>query len=146
MAALDFPASPTVGQQYAASNGVTYQWDGAAWIITGGVAGPPTGPAGGSLAGTYPNPSLAPGSTLTNAPSTIGSLVSPVGTTLLLLAELTFTGTAGRPHAVFGFVDGAWQVLVTAATNSQLTIALRRGGTAGGTDGAVTGEGSIIKY
>jgi len=38
MAALDFPSSPTLNQQYAAPNGVTYQWDGAAWIVTGGPA------------------------------------------------------------------------------------------------------------
>jgi hypothetical protein len=39
MAALDFPSSPTLNQQYAAPNGVTYQWDGAAWIVTGGPPG-----------------------------------------------------------------------------------------------------------
>src|SRR5215475_10780838 len=38
MAALDFPNSPTTNQQYAAPNGVTYQWDGAAWIAAGGPA------------------------------------------------------------------------------------------------------------
>lgn len=30
MAALNFPASPIVGQTYTA-NGVTYKWDGSAW-------------------------------------------------------------------------------------------------------------------
>lgn len=39
MAALDFPNSPTTNQQYAAPNGVTYQWDGAAWVVTGGPPG-----------------------------------------------------------------------------------------------------------
>jgi hypothetical protein len=39
MSALDFPNSPTLNQQYAAPNGVTYQWDGAAWIVTGGPPG-----------------------------------------------------------------------------------------------------------
>jgi len=39
MAALDFPNSPTLNQQYAAPNGVTYQWDGTAWIVTGGPPG-----------------------------------------------------------------------------------------------------------
>jgi len=105
MAALDFPNSPTQGQQYVASNGAIYSWDGAVWtslpqgqavyIGTNPPPSPPvgnlwwrsdpdqnlylyyddgnskqyvqavpsvsrpTGPAGGSLAGTYPNPSLA---------------------------------------------------------------------------------------
>src|SRR3954465_6567862 len=31
MAAFDFPASPTVGQTYPA-NGVSYRWDGQAWV------------------------------------------------------------------------------------------------------------------
>ena len=38
MAVLDFPSSPTLNQTYAAPNGVTYQWDGAAWVTTGGPA------------------------------------------------------------------------------------------------------------
>src|SRR5215475_12416847 len=37
MAALDFPNSPTLNQQFAAPNGVTYKWDGTAWIVLGGA-------------------------------------------------------------------------------------------------------------
>ena len=33
MAALDFPASPTVGQTYTA-NGSTWTWDGVSWLAT----------------------------------------------------------------------------------------------------------------
>src|SRR5215475_13952181 len=36
MAALDFPSSPTLNQQFAAPNGVTYKWDGTAWVVLGG--------------------------------------------------------------------------------------------------------------
>jgi hypothetical protein len=32
MAAIDFPAAPTVGQQFVAANGVTYQWSGVMWF------------------------------------------------------------------------------------------------------------------
>src|SRR5262252_11149836 len=44
MAALDFPNSPTTNQQYVAPNGVTYQYDGAAWVTL--VGPPPTIPSG----------------------------------------------------------------------------------------------------
>jgi hypothetical protein len=32
MAAIDFPASPTVGQQFTPASGVTYQWNGTLWF------------------------------------------------------------------------------------------------------------------
>lgn len=32
MAAIDFPASPTVNQLFTAPNGVTYKWTGTIWI------------------------------------------------------------------------------------------------------------------
>jgi hypothetical protein len=59
MAALDFPASPTVGQQYAAPNGVTYQWDGAAWVVTGGPPGQLWTGAGATLTPTDPTKQVA---------------------------------------------------------------------------------------
>jgi hypothetical protein len=37
MAAIDFPASPTVGQIFVAGNGVSYQWTGTLWIPIGGT-------------------------------------------------------------------------------------------------------------
>jgi hypothetical protein len=59
MAALDFPAAPTVGQQYAAPNGVTYQWDGAAWVITGGPPGQLWTGAGATLTPTDPTKTVS---------------------------------------------------------------------------------------
>ena len=30
---LDFPNSPTIGDEYTGTNGVTYQWDGSVWSV-----------------------------------------------------------------------------------------------------------------
>ena len=51
---LDFPASPTVGQQFTAG-GVTWTWDGAKWTGSGGGGtgggGIPDAPSNGQLYG-----------------------------------------------------------------------------------------------
>src|SRR5262245_20472066 len=36
MTALDFPASPTVGQIYNGTNGISYTWDGTVWTVPQG--------------------------------------------------------------------------------------------------------------
>lgn len=33
MAAIDFPASPTLNQTFTAPNGVIYQWDSVKWVV-----------------------------------------------------------------------------------------------------------------
>jgi len=59
MAALDFPNSPTLNQQYVATNGATYQWDGHVWVVTGGPPVSPVGPVAGDLSGSMPAPTVA---------------------------------------------------------------------------------------
>ena len=59
MAKLEFPADPTTGQQFNATNGVIYQWDGKKWqtrivesyVNTGGNPGlnPPPNPSPGTF-------------------------------------------------------------------------------------------------
>ncbi|UAW01092.1 putative pectin lyase [Synechococcus T7-like virus S-TIP28] len=47
--ALNFPISPSVGEEFAASNGVTYEWDGAKWDSI--TAFPSGGSSGGGSTG-----------------------------------------------------------------------------------------------
>jgi len=55
MAAIDFPASPSVGQLFTAGNGVTYKWSGVLWLPIGGASmlvvgdSPPGSPGVGQL-------------------------------------------------------------------------------------------------
>ena len=56
MAALDFPASPTLGQVVTLTNGFSYTWDGSVWALTASAGQA----AGGVLSGTYPNPIFDP--------------------------------------------------------------------------------------
>ena len=50
MAAIDFPAGPTVGQKFSAANGVEYTWNGTLWVASAGAGGvtvsdtPPSNP------------------------------------------------------------------------------------------------------
>lgn len=55
--ALDFPTNPNVGDQFTASNGATYQWDGMVWFSvssgSGSIAEVPIGstPPFGAVSG-----------------------------------------------------------------------------------------------
>jgi hypothetical protein len=53
---IDFPANPTTGQSFQASNGATWIWDGAKWV-SGGAGSPVYLPLSG---GTMTGPIIAP--------------------------------------------------------------------------------------
>lgn len=91
------PTNPVAGQSYYNStNGKVEFWDavGAQWIALGTVSGP----AGGVLTGTYPNPGLAAGSVdtvhLKAASVTADKLAAQYVTALAYNADLATTAQA----------------------------------------------------
>jgi hypothetical protein len=74
MAALNFPASPTVGQQYTA-NGSTWQWNGTVWSAYNTVFSPNGMVLNGqTITANYTMPSGDNG--MTAGPITVNSGVS----------------------------------------------------------------------
>lgn len=118
MAAIDFPDSPEVGEQY--TNGINvYEWDGNAWrLVRTSAVGPtgpegPTGPASTEVGPTGPQGPPGP----TGADSTVEGPQGPTGPTGTFAIAAwttytpTFTGATTDPVIGDGTIEGRYMNL-----------------------------------
>jgi len=101
--AAPYASAPAVGASgdsyWNTTDQSLYISNGTAWVKAGpGAGGPPSGSAGGSLAGTYPSPTLS----LTGvAAGTKGSNVRIVQLTITTEGRIT-AATEIKPKALWG--------------------------------------------
>lgn len=140
MPAIDFPDSPSVGDEY--TNGInTYEWDGQAWRLVRTSAVGPTGPTGPTgEASTEVGPAGPPGPTgPTGADSSVEGPTGPTGPTGTFeispwtTYSPTWTGSVTNPTLGNSSVVGRY-MNVGATIFGEIRIVA-------GTSGFVRGEG-----
>src|SRR5215510_7566398 len=133
MAVLDFPNPPlTVGQQFLAGSGITYSWDGAVWTIAATPTGA-SGPAGGDLAGSYPNPTIG-------ALKVVTAALADLAVTDAKIADVSWAKITGAPAVPAAL----WTDDGTALTPAVPTRSLSVPGGAAGAGSALLSLGSNV--
>lgn len=169
LAAAPAAPAPKKGQMYFNTGDNTLYWfDGTAWVAAKAGAGTPTGPAGGDLTGTYPNPTIG-ASKVTSAHIADGTIVVGDTATAFTLnaissahataADIVMNGWrvagVGDPLTAMDaankqYVDAVaqgldWKASVRVATTGPITLATIGLGTAIDTVTLVDGDRVLVK-
>jgi hypothetical protein len=114
---IDFPNSPTIGQQYVSGN-LTYQWNGTSWRLIRSIAAGATGPVGatGPTGGVGPTgPTGTTGPTGAQGPQGPTGVTGPVSTVAGPQGPQGPTGSGG-PQGPQGITGPTGQQGVTGPT------------------------------
>ena len=105
---LQFPASPSLNEQYDASNGITYVWDGEKWITLGSTGPDESRYLRKDINDTYNNTITATSNTAFGVPAGT-TAQQPVGQE----GMVRYNTTLNRYE---GFSGGSWGALGGGAT------------------------------